>query len=156
MPKRSDPGNVFPDAYYAASKIKGVSRYVDGHRSIRIHQIPLPIIHTMLLNTLRAHRTFREDEVYNTNDSSFFCCFSIFHYIYLSVYREPNFASFDHFQRNFTDFQNILWLISDAYRQHGSWIHEKLPPLKLFDIKNLAQNISNMNKWNYQWQQKLR
>lgn len=153
MPNQYDSRKEFPDAYYTARKIKEWYRFADKNKAIRIHQVSLTVVHNLLLSSLKNAPSFSEDKVFETADASAFFCFTIFHHIYLSGYREQDFASLDNFQACFINFQHLLWQISAAYRRHGSWIHEKLPNIKLFDIKNLAENADQMKRWNCMWQQ---
>lgn len=105
------------------------------------------MINAMLLNSLKDSDTFSDDDVFNPYDPSLFYCFSVFFYIYINHYRDYDFASLDNCQTVFIDFQRFLWQLASVYKRHGSWIREKLPDLKLFDLKNTTEHIDMINNW---------
>lgn len=70
-----------------------------------------------------------------------------YYHIYLNRYREYGFASLDNCQMIFVEFQRLLWEIATVYKRHGGWIQEKLPDLKLFDLKNVSNNIDEVIQW---------
>lgn len=147
MPTLSMLPNTYPDPNYTIRKIRRVTRYIDHHGSVRIDKIPVSLINNLLLRSLRNCECFSNDDVFNSLDSSLFFCFSVFHHIYLNQYREYDFASLDNCQTAFIDFQRYLWEIVTAYKRHGSWVRDKLPALKLFDLKNTTDNIDAVVRW---------
>lgn len=151
MARHPDPPHKLPDAYYTARKIKDMCRFIEDNRSVRINKVSLTIIHNLLLASLKNSPSFSEEDVFKTEDPSSFYALSVFHSIYLQHYREQDFASLDNFHKCFIDFQHYLWEIADAYCRNGSWIQEKLPRLKLFDVKNMDDNLARMQRWNYEW-----
>lgn len=72
---------------------------------------------------------------------------SVFFYIYLKHYREYDLASLDNCQTVFIEYQRFLWQLASVYKRHGSWIRDKLPDLKLFDLKNTTEHIDVINDW---------
>lgn len=147
MPTLSMLPNSYPDPYYTIRKFRKVTYYIDNHGSVRIDKVPLLLINNMLLCSLRDCECFADNDVFCSLDSSLFYCFSVFHHIYLNQYREYDFASLDNCQNAFIDFQRYLWEIFTAYKRHGSWIREKIPCLKLFDLKNTSDNIDVIVRW---------
>lgn len=139
--------NQYPDPYYTIRKIRTMNRYIEEHSAVRINKVPLTVINSMLLNSLKDCEPFVDNDVFNTQDPSFFCCFSVFYHIYLSRYREYDLTSFDNFQTTFIDFQRFLWEIAGIYKRHGGWIKRELPDLKLFDLKNTTDNIDAITRW---------
>lgn len=147
MPTLSMLPNRYPDPYYTIKKIRTITQYIDANSSVRINKVPLSRINAMLLYSLRDSDSFSDDDVFNPYDTSLFYCFSVFHHIYLMQYRDYDFASLDNCQVTFICFQRFLWTIAAAYKRHGGWIREKLPNLKLFDLKNTSDNIDGIIRW---------
>lgn len=139
--------NKYLDPYYAIRRIRDITKFVDTNSAVRINKVPLSMINTMLLHSLRDSSSFSDEDIFNPCDTSLFCCFSVFHHIYLNHYREYDFACLDNFQMTFVEFQRFLWEIAAAYKRHGGWIREKLPDLKLFDLKNTSANIDVITRW---------
>ena len=151
MPTLSMLPNEYPDPYYTIRKIREMTRYIDENGSIRIHKVPLSLINKMMLYSQKNCESFSDNDVFDTNDTSFFFCFSIFHHIYLNQYQEYDLISFENFQSAFIEFQRFLWEIAGAYKRHGGWIKDQLPRLKLFDLKNMSTNLDVMRHWKIEW-----
>ena len=62
--------------------------------------------------SLRNSGSFSDEDIFNPCDTSLFCCFSVFHHIYLNHYREYDFTCLDNFQMTFVEFQRFLWEIA--------------------------------------------
>ncbi len=139
--------NKYSDPYYTIRRIRKITKYVDTNAAVRINKVPLAMINAMMLHSLKDSESFSDEDIFNPYDTSLFCCFSVFHHIYLNHYRGYDFASLDNCQMAFVEFQRLLWEIAAAYKRHGGWIQEKLPDLKLFDLKNTSDNIDGITQW---------
>lgn len=139
--------NIFPDPYYTIRRIRKMYQYIDINNSIRINKVPSSRINSMMLVSVKNSPSFEGPDIIDIDDPSFFFCFSVFHHIYLNEYREYDFTSFDNFQILFVDFQRFLWEISEVYKFCGRNIREKLPDIKIFDLKNMSENIDVLIRW---------
>lgn len=127
-----------PNPYYLARKIRDSYEFIDQNRNITLADLPRKWINFWRVKDAYFLQSpmFPPDGEMPTH-YSVTVSHIIFSYIYSKYYREADFADMDNYWQTYVDFQRMLLLATSLSRSR----RDKLYTIKLFDLKNLSDNL---------------